>query len=252
MKTFKEFITEQQQLNETPNPAMISDKKIRALNSLQAKKPEDKEAIKKSITDLYIEYKPLLDSVRTNFESIVKACLKGFHGVKFLADTKTLESIIDKTVYRNKQLSSINDLVRGAVLMQSKAEADRFVEEFLLKNKHAIVGYEEKLRGEDTMYGYFGSHHLDLNIKGIIVELQVMTRKLWDYKEEAHVIYNQSRSKESGADKFDSYRSKKIFNIANMHESIHESDGQEIKLSFEIAELEEMDYDTWELVDEII
>ena len=249
IKPDQKEITEQYLLNEMPNPAMISDRKIRVLNSLQKKtSPVDREALKKSITSLYAEYQPLLTKVRSKFEDLVRASLKGFHGVKFLADSKTLESVIDKTVFRGKQLSSINDLVRGAVLMQSKKDADNFVDTFLEHNKHIVVGYEEKLRGQDKMYGYFGSHHLDLNIDGIIVELQVMTSKLWDYKEEAHVIYNKSRMNPEGTDKFDQYRSKKIFNIANMNESVHDYEGHEITLMFETEELEEMDYDNWDVV----
>ena len=253
MKTFKEYLKlDEEFLTEMPNPVMIRDPKITKLSALQINSPEEIEKIKQSITSIYIEYQPILATVRKIFENKVKTSLKGFHGVKFLADTKTLESIIDKTVYRKKLLSSINDLVRGAVLMQKKSDADAFVKDFLDKNQGIVAGYEEKIRGQDTMYGYFGSHHLDLNINGIIVELQVMTSKLWKYKEEAHVIYNKSRSKPGGADKFDSYRSKKLFNIANIHESLHESDGEEIKLSFDIDELEEMDYDNWEVIHENI
>lgn len=252
VESFKTYIRNQEILNEMPNPVMIRDPKVIGLNNLQTKSPEDIEKIKQSITALYIDYLPLLATVKSKFESKIRNSLKGFHGVKFLSDTKSLESIIDKTVYRKKQLSSINDLVRGAVLMQKKSDADSFVEDFLSKNQGIIAGYEEKIRGQDTMYGYFGSHHLDLNINGIIVELQVMTSKLWKYKEEAHVIYNNSRSKPGGADKFDSYKSNKIFKIANIHESLHESNGQEITLSFDVDELEDMDYESWEVVHEIL
>lgn len=104
--------------------------------------------------------------------------------------------------------------MRGAVLFDTKEQADEFVKKFIRQNKDKVIGYEEKLKGQDTIYGYYGSHHIDLNIDGLVVELQIMTRKLWNYKKEAHLIYTKTRSGDGPTEK-DKKESKKIFALAN-------------------------------------
>jgi len=57
------------------------------------------------------------------------------------------------------------------------------------------------------------------------VELQVMSDRLWKYKEAAHGIYTKWRSKPEKIDKFDANLSKKLFSFGNTRESF-EIDGE--------------------------
>lgn len=227
-------------IEEMANPAMVSDKDIIRLDKDIFTKRKEKEKLIEDLLAIYQRYEKPLSTVRSKFETIVKKSISKFKGVKFLADTKTPKSIINKAIERNKGLMNINDLVRGAVLFETKADADKFVKDLIRKFKTLIAGYEEKQRGKDATYGYYGSHHLDLNIDGIIVELQIMTKKLWQYKHAAHDIYDRTRSKPNGPDGFDRHMSKKIFTLGNRKSE---------SLTFNVAELESLTDAVWEEVD---
>jgi hypothetical protein len=197
------------------NPAMLGDKDIQKLDKM-LKNPRASEIEKRdSLASIHAKYLPLITSVMNKFQSQVKREMGNLPKVKFLAGTKPFESLISKVISRGKKISEINDLVRGAVLFDTKEQADAFVKNFTRRNSSNVVEYEVKDKGSDTTYGYFGSHHIGLNIDGIIVELQVMTRKLWNYKGSAHVIYNNTREKKGGPNKFDISQSKKIFALGN-------------------------------------
>lgn len=187
-----------------------------------------------------------IQKVKRKFERVVSKEIRKFTKnakVQFKVDEKDLKPIIDKVYNRGRSIASLGDIVRGAILFETKKEADDFVAGLIRKNKQMVVDYEEKKRGEDRTYGYYGSHHLDLNIDGLYVELQVMTRKLWSYKEAAHDIYKANRSSGSDPDNFDTHMSKKIFDLGNRaNESILE--GME-SLSFTEEELWEMQFDGW-------
>lgn len=201
------------------NPAFAGDEEVKKLDNWidnPSRYKKDKEQITNLMVDVFGKYEKLLNSVKKKFESLIRKELRKFKKARFLSDAKSMESIINKAVDRGRGFGELNDLVRGAILLETKADADAFVDKFMRRNKSIVVGYEEKKRGEDNTYGYYGSHHIDLNIDGLIVELQIMTKKLWQYKEEAHKIYMKNRAKEDGPDNFDKYTSKKIFSIANM------------------------------------
>lgn len=197
------------------NPAMISDKEVRKFEALMKspRVPDDQKL--DMLVSIYDKYQPVLDKVMSKFQNAVKKEIRGMPKVKFMANTKPFESIKDKALTRGKGFMGLNDLVRGAVLFDTKEQADEFVSKFSRRNANSIVEYEEKERGGDTDYGYYGSHHLGMNIDGIIVEIQVMTRKLWNYKKAAHKIYTATRSKKGGPDRFDTSQSKKIFSLGN-------------------------------------
>jgi len=197
------------------NPVMISDKEVRKFEALmKSPRISDDEKLD-MLVSIYDKYKPLIDKVLSKFQNEVKKQIRGMAKVKFMSNSKPFESIRDKALARGKGFMGLNDLVRGAVLFDTKEQADKFVKDFTRKNSAKVVEYEEKEKGGDTEYGYYGSHHIGMNIDGLIVEIQVMTRKLWNYKHEAHKLYKASRSRKGGATKGEKVRSKNIFSLGN-------------------------------------
>jgi ppGpp synthetase/RelA/SpoT-type nucleotidyltranferase len=249
MLSFKRFTElESRQVQEgVANPMMVNDKELRYLDSLidrgRHKAGEYESKAKAMIRDMYERYAKKFEKIKKKLGRIISKEVRKLNKsekVKVFTDIKELDSIEDKAMDRNRGIIQMNDIVRGAVLFTTKVEADEFVSKFTRRNRSMIVAYEEKKRGGDTEYGYYGSHHLDLSIEGMVVELQVMTRKMWSYKEAAHDIYNKYRSKSGGPDKFDKHMSKRMFSMAN------ESVG--IDPEFTLEEIVEMG-DTWEEVD---
>ncbi|PNX47990.1 MAG: hypothetical protein BV459_03230 [Thermoplasmata archaeon M11B2D] len=138
------------------------------------------------------------------------------NNTKILVDFKSLDSFIDKAVNRGKDPKQIHDVLRGAILVPEKHDVLDVVKR--LKKRAVVQSYEYKDEKADPEYGYRGSHHFKIVVGDIIAEVQVMTKKLWAWKEEAHKIYTKYRSlKDYDADikKRDLEYSKKIFNLAN-------------------------------------
>lgn len=246
MLTFAEFLKEEMEPSFNlvqegiPNPAFAGDKEIIKLDNMISGalgRKQDKQKLFDKLSDVYSKYEKVFKSVERKFAQMVRKETKKNRPIKVLTNIKKIDSVFDKAVERGKGVTEINDYVRGAILFKTKNEADEFVKRFLRRNRNQVVGYEEKVRGGDTTYGYYGSHHIDINIEGIIVELQIMTRKLWDYKKEAHEIYTKNRSSGTGPDAFDQRISKNIFSAAN--ESL------EVPVEFTYEELHEMQYENW-------
>jgi hypothetical protein len=242
LKTYAEFLAEHTTISEgVENPVFVKDKSIKEIDSMVVRGNVPKQTLVSKITTAYDAYKHLFSTVKSDLERMVKADIYKYQKTKFLTDIKSLKSVVDKAVDRHQGIGGLGDLVRGAVLFDTKEDADVFVKKFVHSHKDKIVEYEEKVRGNDPVYGYFGSHHIKLIIDGLFTELQIMTRKLWTYKDAAHQIYDKYRSSGHGPDKFDANLSKHIFAVAN--ESV------DMPVEFTIGELEEMYYDNWKEVD---
>lgn len=137
---------------------------------------------------------------------------------KVLIDVKSVTSFIDKIVYRGKNPARITDVLRGAILAADEEGVKRIINN--LKKYSRIAEYEYKDFGGDKKYGYYGSHHLLVDVKGVLAEIQVMTKKLWTYKGEAHQIYDNLRSVKGTAMsdaeiKKMLFKSKQLFRIGN-------------------------------------
>lgn len=222
------------------NPVFSGNKDVIKIDKMISQNKK-KDAIVPLLADFYTNNLSLFKKIESRLVRLIRNETRKFKNVKAISDIKKLDSIVDKSLVRKRGLAQLNDLVRGAVLFDVKKDADAFIKKFLRRNKSMIVGYEEKERGQDNEYGYYGSHHIDLNIDGIIVELQVMTRKLWNYKVAAHEIYVKNRSSGSGPDRFDQHTSKRIFSMAN--------ESNEHLPEFTTEELYEMIFDDWKDVD---
>ena len=221
------------------NPYFKGLKTVKQLEYLARTDPDKAETeMKTFFSKLYDKFENIL----AKFGKTLKSYVTKFDKKKFnfYSNMKTTKSIIDKVIKRGKSLSTINDYVRGALVFKDKKDVDEFIKKFRRKSKSIIVGYEFKEKGKDKDYGYYGSHHLDLMFDGIVVELQVMSQKMWNYKHEAHKIYTATRSTD-GADDFYKKISKHIFAVANEDKSeTYEFLGEEL-IDFNPENYEEID-----------
>lgn len=111
---------------------------------------------------------------------------------KILIDIKKEDAFVDKVINRGKNASKITDVLRSAVLVETEDDLDKFIEN--LEKYADIYEHEYKAKGEDTGYGYHGSHHFLISIDNVLIEIQAMTKRLWTFKEPAHQIYAKWRS----------------------------------------------------------
>ena len=244
MKSFKEF------LMEGPASPMLKDlRTVRDVRGALKRHTGTKDAnhAREAVSDMYKKLMPQFKAIKKKFERAVNKSLpKGDkQKIKFFSQIKPEKSLINKIVDRGNAPESIGDIVRGALLFPDSGMVEKFIKDFRRKNSGIIVDYEFKSKGQDKELGYFGSHHLDLMIDGLIVELQVMTRKMWKFKETAHVLYTQNRDKIARGghvSRQDSQLSKQIYALANREdfEGIGE-DEFEMLLDEDFAAFEEVE-----------
>jgi hypothetical protein len=110
---------------------------------------------------------------------------------KVLFNVKTFDSFINKVVTRGYNPKAMTDIIRGAILANDEEGVQRIVKN--LRRFARIQKYEYKRLGGDPKLGYYGSHHIDIQIGNVIAEIQIMTKRLWIYKMEAHKIYDELR-----------------------------------------------------------
>lgn len=116
---------------------------------------------------------------------------------KVIIDIKSRRSFVDKVINRGKNPKKIHDILRGTIVCKDEENVEDVVENF---HRDAIIfEYEYKEYDENDPYGYYGSHHFKIEVgepgKALIAEVQVMHRRLWHYKKEAHKIYSRTRGK---------------------------------------------------------
>lgn len=148
------------------------------LKKMDAKELDDKI---QAMVDKYA--KPVF----SQFTRIIKKCATS--NAKVLTDMKTIKSIKNK-IERGKQFGKMTDIVRGAILCSTPEDVEK-VNENLRKNAR-LFEIEKKEKGKNE-WGYYGSNHYLIDINGVLCEIQVMTKKLWTYKELGHEIYTKNR-----------------------------------------------------------
>lgn len=142
----------------------------------------------------YEEGVSLAQKLREPFGNLLKkALMRGAANQgNVYTDIKSQSSFLDKT--QRKDVSVITDLLRGAIIIDGTPDNVRQVARWLY-NSAQIVNYEEKSspRPGDRM-GYHGSFHIDINFGGLICEVQIMNRRLWNSKESLHSTYEMQRA----------------------------------------------------------
>lgn len=189
------------------SPALRNNEMIQKVADLiRSGDVDDQEAEEALEAVYYQEILPIAEDRLEQFRNIVKKSLSASKIRKnlsrnpdVLSQIKALKGLKSKAISRGKPLTKIGDIVRGAILFETNEEVDMYIENFRRKFSRNIAEYEFKAEGSDPKFGYFGSHHIDMMVDGLVVELQVMTKRLWTYKEKAHDIYVKMRDAKAQA-----------------------------------------------------
>lgn len=198
------------------NELLQSDKELRWFMATKSGREFDDNA--KLLSGIMKRFAKSFSEVETAFVKTINKSLPNKGSGKqfqFMHQLKSISSIVDKVLNRNKNPMNISDLVRGAVLFKNGDEMDAWLSNFKKKYSPYIASYEFKDKGSDPKFGYYGSYHFDLKIDGMMVELQVMPAKLWKYKMAAHDIYNKWRSSVTPVPEIEKQLSKHLFNLGN-------------------------------------
>ncbi len=197
---------------------ILDSKEIKAFEEIH-----DIEHMESELTNIYTLLEPELNSIKKSYRSFLADMIKkkDKKRVKIIVGVKPLSSLKSKVIERGKSLSKINDLVRATILLNSDDEVKKLYCD-ILRKKSEVIRCTQKERGGGVNLGYYGSYHIIFFYKGLNVELQIMTRKLWSYKAVAHEFYDKYRDKNNpNIDKFDLHLSKMFFSKGNKENILH-------------------------------
>ena len=183
----------------------------------------DLESKQKELENIYALLSPKLNIIKTSYRKFLADTIKkkDKKRVKIIVGIKSLNSLKSKVIEREKSLGSVKDLVRATILLQEEDEVKKLYYD-IKRKKSEVIRCTQKERGSDVDFGYYGSYHIIFFFKGLNVELQIMTRKLWSYKAVAHEFYDKYRHEENpNIDKFDLHLSKMFFSKGNKGKILH-------------------------------
>lgn len=129
---------------------------------------------------------------------------------RLLTNIKSLSSFIRKA--KRKPVQRIHDVLRAAILTQTKKEAHDVAEK--IKKSLNVVEYDYKEHPDQDVCatGYYGSFHIKIKLADMICEIQVMAETLWVYKERSHDAYvNQDANKDNSVKSFSNW----LYDTAN-------------------------------------
>lgn len=216
--TFKDFLDGKVGLGESK--LFKGDKEIRTFDFNKKNMTEEEQLafIEKKLK----EYSKEAETANNQFTSIFKKYATRYNAKFVHGGIKSLKSIMSKVVARNKPLSGIGDLIRGAMLFKNEKELNEFIEDLKRHGKVKILDIDVKKKGDDKVYGYYGGVHLDIEINDITIELQAMTERLWKYKFVAHDVYDKVRDGLKVTDDVLQY-SRDLFKLGNKPKFVRES-----------------------------
>lgn len=166
---------------------------------------------------IYDLIEPELHSIADGYKGFLNGLIKKKEKkqARIILSIKSLASLQSKVIDRKKNLSRIKDLVRATILLGDDEAVAKLYKDIVRKKKE-VIRYAQKERGGDSLFGYYGSYHIIFYYRGLHVELQLMTRKLWSYKAVAHELYEKYRDQQSpNMDKFDYHTCKMLFARGN-------------------------------------
>lgn len=138
--------------------------------------------------------KPFMETSLSLLKGGILSQVKRHHqGVKAWGRLKTFSSASEKLNREGKEYSNyqdITDLVKGVVLTQDLLEATKVVS-FLL-NHCEVVKWELK-RG-DRHNPYKGVYHIDILIGGLMCEIMVTSRQIWEVKKQSNRFYKTGQA----------------------------------------------------------
>lgn len=130
---------------------------------------------------------------------------------KVIPDIKSKDSFLDKVYNRGTHPHHVYDILRAAVIVDSKDDFAKVIAELNTLFELRKIDYKTKPEGP---FGYYGAVHVDVIVDDLICEIQIMPKKLWDYKQETDKIYAEYRS-EDKIPKSEMERCRALFKEAN-------------------------------------
>ena len=212
---------------------LLCGKEVYTFDKMCAKKANiDSSILEKKLADVYTLLEPKLLDIKNKYSTFLKGCIKkkDKKRVKIILSVKSLNSLKSKVLEREKRLSDVKDLVRATILLNSDEDVQKLYKD-IVRKKSEVIRCSEKKRGGDSLFGYYGSCHIIFCFQGLNVELQIMTRKLWSYKDSAHELYNKYRDEQSPTlDKSDLHISRLIFSKGNQKQ--HQYKHSEVRQNY--------------------
>jgi hypothetical protein len=129
----------------------------------------------------------------------------GTKNVSFIYRIKTEKSILRKMKDKKYHPSELQDILAGTFLCKDQKTADSVAKELYNdfhssnEDENKLINFERKMEGlgkagDRTGYQeYSEAYHMNLNLNGLAVEIQVMTKKVGRIKELAHGVYEKAR-----------------------------------------------------------
>jgi hypothetical protein len=197
---------------------ILESREVKAFEEIR-----DIERRHEALTNIYALLEPELNSIKKSYKKFLAEMIKkrDKKRVKIIVGVKSLDSLKSKVIERGKCLSNVKDLVRATILLTNDDEVKKLYFD-IMRKKSEVICCTEKEKGGDADFGYYGSYHIILFYKGLNVELQIMTRKLWSYKAVAHEFYDKYRNEDNlNIDKFDLHLSKMFFSKGNKEKIVH-------------------------------
>ncbi len=172
--------------------------------------------------DVYHRAAKMASDKLSEFNRKLKLSTKKINNEKILVDVKSRNSFIEKTTKRNVQANKITDLLRAAILVHLPPHVD--IVKKNIEKIFTVVRHEYKT-ANNTAGGYYGAHHFLVNVGDdpIVAEIQLMTKRLWAYKNEAHKIYDKYKVEDNpdpDMKAFDDNTSKQLFRAGNQDKFI--------------------------------
>lgn len=106
---------------------------------------------------------------------------------RLLTDIKSKNSFVRK--HNRKQARKIHDVLRAAILTQTKDEAHNVAEKIKKALKVVEFDFKEHPDQDVCATGYYGAFHIKIKLADMICEVQIMAETLWIYKERSHASY---------------------------------------------------------------
>ncbi len=134
-----------------------------------------------------------LDTIEPTFKLNLKKAIgkaTDISRVDIIVDRKTFESALEKSIHKNRKMSTLPDMLRAAVLVDRKANIKN-----IIKGLNYYFDFTKqpdiKVATPDSPYG--GAIHIDVLFGDIVCEIQIMSKTMYRYKGEADKIYKSKK-----------------------------------------------------------
>jgi putative nucleotidyltransferase with HDIG domain len=136
-----------------------------------------------------------IDEIQPKFETLLRKSISkstDISKVNFKINRKTLDSTYEKFKRKKRDIGTFSDLLRAVIVISSKTNPKNIING--IKYYFNIVKIDEKTSSGETPYE--GVIHIDVNVDGLICEIQIMSRHLHTYKQLADKIYKSDLPEE--------------------------------------------------------